>query len=130
MAWGNIFGNVSQDQLQSALTRANPYGAETIGGGPWSAGQPLVQNPQQVQSAIAKSKGGGMLGQVMGGAGALGGGGQQPAPPQGSYAQPRDIGDENQKKAFGKLGSLIGAVGSFYTGNYGGMANSIKGLSG
>lgn len=39
-------------------------------------------------------------------------------------------GAENQQAAFGKIGSALGAIGNFYSGNYVGAVNSLRGLSG
>jgi len=37
---------------------------------------------------------------------------------------------KNQKEAMGKIGSILGAIGNFYSGNYVGAAQSAQGLMG
>ncbi len=151
MAWGNIFGNVNQGQLQSALARSNPYGggAQTIGGGAWEAGQPLVQNPTQlsdndVRRAIAASKGsqaagagggGGMASGIMGAMGAMGGGGGGGSPPPQTaypryastdpYFEPEELrGKRHQQEGIQKIGMLL----SMFGGGMGGAAGAMGGL--
>lgn len=48
----------------------------------------------------------------------------------GQSGQSPDLGAQNQQEAFSKLGSVLGALGSFYTGNFAGAASSMKGASG
>lgn len=43
---------------------------------------------------------------------------------------PEERGQQNQANAMNKLGSIIGAVGSFYSGDMMGAANSVRGLTG
>lgn len=122
--------NVSDNDIRRAIAASN---------GMQQRAEAVENVPGGMLGKAAKG-GGGWMGMANGALSALSAAGQQPAalqrnynqqqPIGGPYSQSRDIGDENQKKAFSKLGSLIGAVGSFYTGNYPGMAAGIKGLSG
>lgn len=81
-------------------------------------------------------KGGGFMGIAQSAMGMLGGGGgggnggqAMPQPTSNNpYSQARDPAAENQQKGMNRVGALLGAVGSFYTGNYAGMAGSINGL--
>ena len=41
-----------------------------------------------------------------------------------------DQGKKNQQQAMNKIGSVLGAIGNFYSGNYAGMANSISSIGG
>lgn len=43
---------------------------------------------------------------------------------------PEERGKQNQQEAIGKIGSALGAIGSFYSGDMMGAANSIRGMTG
>jgi hypothetical protein len=63
---------------------------------------------------------------------------QQYAPPAAPQVGPaaeaqmssEERGAQNQQEAIGKIGSALSAVGNFYTGNWMGAANSVRGMAG
>lgn len=51
-------------------------------------------------------------------------------PESGSNDPAAEQGKKNQQQALGKIGSAIGAVANFYTGNWAGAAQSVAGMAG
>lgn len=46
----------------------------------------------------------------------------------GSFGE--DQGAKNQQEAMGKIGNAVGAIANFYSGNWLGAANNVRGLTG
>lgn len=78
-------------------------------------------------------RGAGFWQNAAGMAGAIGGGGDQAASNQRAQRGYTTIGEDgaaNQKRAMGMLGSAVGAIANFYSGNWPGAAASASGLAG
>lgn len=158
--FGNLSGGQINSALQRTGSNyqlpGNPYDQAPYAGNPVNlSADPSFQNDLRRQAAqsngmLARAEkldgggmsggAGGMMGGMAGVAGAMGGGGGDMAPPQTAYPryastdpyfEPESIrGQRHQQEGIKKMGALIGAIGSFYTGNVGGMASSASALRG